>query len=102
MQIDKTHPLWFGYEAPYYSLKQNANVYELLKDGWNVGTLSSDSYITGFCGTKIKCKFKDGLLVGNIERGEGQVVFLADDPVFRMFWENGKLLLLNAAFLVGQ
>ena len=102
LQIDKTHPLWFGYEAPYYSLKQNANVYELLKDGWNVGTLSSDSYITGFCGTKIKCKFKDGLLVGNIESGEGQVVFLADDPVFRMFWENGKLLLFNAAFLVGQ
>jgi len=27
---------------------------------------------------------------------------LADDPVFRAFWENGKLLLGNAIFLVGQ
>ena len=102
LQTDKTHPLWFGYDAPYYSLKQNANVYELLKDGWNAGTLNNESYIAGFCGAKIKNKFKDGLLVGNIESGDGQVVFMADDPVFRMFWEEGKLLLFNAVFLVGQ
>ena len=30
------------------------------------------------------------------------VVFLADDVLFRSFWENGKLLLCNAVFLVGQ
>jgi hypothetical protein len=29
-------------------------------------------------------------------------VFLADDVLFRSFWENGKLLLCNAVFLVGQ
>ena len=102
LNIDKTHPLWFGYDSVYYSLKQNANVYELLKDGWNAGTLSNDSYVTGFCGTKIKNRFKEGLLVGNIEAGDGEIVFMADDPVFRMFWENGKLLLFNAVFLVGQ
>lgn len=102
LQTDKTHPLWFGYDVPYYSLKQNTNVYDLLKDGWNAGTLNNESYISGFCGTKIKSKFKDGLLIGNIESGDGQVIFMADDPVFRMFWENGKLLLFNAVFLVGQ
>ncbi len=102
LNADKTHPLWFGYDTEYYTLKQNANIYELLKDGWNAGSLSSDSYVTGFCGTKIKSRFKEGLLIGNIETGDGQVIFMADDPVFRMFWENGKLLLFNAVFLVGQ
>ena len=102
LQTDKTHPIWFGYDASYYSLKQNTNVYDLLKDGWNVATLNNDSYISGFCGTKIKNRLKDGLLIGNIESGDGQVIFMADDPVFRMFWENGKLLLFNAVFMVGQ
>jgi len=34
--------------------------------------------------------------------GRGTVVYMADDPVFRSFWENGKLLLGNAVFMVGQ
>jgi hypothetical protein len=29
-------------------------------------------------------------------------VYMADDPLFRSFWENGKLLFCNAVFLVGQ
>jgi hypothetical protein len=30
------------------------------------------------------------------------VVYFADNPVFRSFWENGKLLFTNAVFLTGQ
>jgi hypothetical protein len=29
-------------------------------------------------------------------------VYFADNPVFRSFWESGKLMLANAVFLVGQ
>jgi len=25
-----------------------------------------------------------------------------DDPIFRSFWENGKLLFSNAVFMVGE
>jgi hypothetical protein len=32
--------------------------------------------------------------------GRGSVVYLADDPLFRMFWQNGKLLFANAIFMV--
>jgi len=32
--------------------------------------------------------------------GKGNIVYMADDPIFRSFWENGKLLLANAIFLV--
>jgi hypothetical protein len=34
--------------------------------------------------------------------GRGSVVYMVDDPLFRSFWENGKLLFSNAVFMVGQ
>jgi len=34
--------------------------------------------------------------------GRGNVVYLADNPLFRAFWHNGKLLFGNAVFIVGN
>ena len=73
-----------------------------MKDGWNVGVVKKDSYVAGFSGYKVKNKLKDGMLFGVEEMGAGHVVFMADNPLFRMFWENGKLLFCNAVFLIGQ
>jgi hypothetical protein len=78
-------------------------MYELMKEGgWNVGVLKKNSYVTGFAGVKAKERLKDGVVLGVQEIGRGTVVYFADDPIFRGFWENGKLLLSNAVFLVGQ
>jgi hypothetical protein len=100
--LDHTHPLAFGYPDYYYTLKQDVQVYEYMKDGWNVGYLKKDNYVAGFAGVQAKDKLKDGLLFGVQEMGRGQVVFLADDLLFRSFWENGKLMFCNAIFMVGQ
>ena len=102
VQLDNTHPLAFGYDDIYYTLKQDANVYEFLKDGWNVGVIKKSNYVTGFAGTKVKAQLQDGLIFGVTNIGYGSVVFLADNPLFREFWEGGKLLFCNAVFLVGQ
>jgi Zinc carboxypeptidase len=102
VDLDNTHPLGFGYPDFYYTLKQDANIYEFVGDGWNVGTLRKDNYVTGFTGSKTKETLKDGLIFGVVELGAGQVVFLNDNPLFRNFWDNGKLLFCNALFLVGQ
>lgn len=103
LDLDNSHPLGFGYPDYYFTLKQDANMYDFLKDGgWNVGVLKKDNYISGFTGSAIKDKLKDGTLIGVQDLGRGQVVYLADDPIFRSFWENGKLLFSNAVFLVGQ
>ena len=101
--LDNSHPLAFGYPDSYYTLKTDSTVYQFLKEGsWNVGYIKKDDYISGFTGTKIKEKLKDGLLFGVQPMGKGQVVYMADNPLFRGFWENGKLLFCNAVFLVGQ
>ena len=102
VQLDNTHPLAFGYPDTYFTLKQDATVFEYLKDGWNVGVLKKDNYVTGFAGVQVKSKLKDAMLMGVQEMGNGQVVYFADDPIFRSFWENGKLMFCNAVFLVGQ
>ena len=67
-----------------------------------MGVIKKDSYVSGFAGVNTKQKLKDGLVIGAQDLGRGNVIYFADDPIFRGFWENGKLLLANAIFLVGQ
>lgn len=102
VELDNSHPLAFGYGNFYYTLKQDANIYEFMKDGWNVGVLKKENYVTGFSGFKVKNKLKDGTVIGVTEMGSGSFIFFAEDPLFRLFWENGKLLFCNAVFLTGN
>lgn len=103
VELDNSHPLAFGYPDYFYTIKQDDNIYEFFKDdGWNVGFIRKENFVTGFTGSKTKDKLKDGLLFGVQSMGRGTVIYLADNPIFRSFWENGKLLFANAVFLVGQ
>jgi hypothetical protein len=102
VQLDNSHPLAFGYTGNYYTLKQNTAIYEFMKDGWNVGILKKDNYVTGFSGYKAKEKLKDGMVIGTMEMGNGVITVFADNPIFRLFWESGKLLFVNAIFMVGN
>ena len=103
VQLDNTHPLAFGYPDYYYTLKQDDNIYEFIKEGgWNVGVIKKDNQVAGFVGAKLKTKLKDGLLFGVQPMGRGSITYLTDNVLFRNFWENGKLLFCNAVFLVGQ
>ena len=103
MELDNTHPLAFGYPGYYYTLKQDDNIYEFIKEGgWNVGVIKKERQVAGFVGSKLQNHLQDGLLFGVQEMGRGTITYLADDVLFRSFWENGKLLFANAVFLVGQ
>jgi hypothetical protein len=103
LNLDNTHPLGFGLPNYYYTLKMNDDIYDMLgEDGWNVGTLKKDAYVSGFAGAQSKQRIANGMLLGVQSMGRGSVVFMADDPLFRSFWENGKLLFSNAVFMVGQ
>ena len=103
VELDNSHPLAFGYPDHYYTLKQDDGVYEFFKEGgWNVGVVRKNAYVSGFTGIKAREKIKDGVIFGVQDLGRGKIVYMADDPLFRSFWENGKLLFCNAVFLVGQ
>jgi hypothetical protein len=102
VNLDNSHPLGFGFPNFYYTLKLDDRVYQFMEGDWNVGVLKKNNYVTGFAGEKTRKKLVDGVLFGVQEMGRGSVVYLADDPLFRSFWENGKLLFSNAVFMVGH
>jgi hypothetical protein len=103
VELDNTHPLAFGYPAFYYTLKQDDRIYEYIEeDGWNVGIIKKKNQVAGFVGHELKERLKDGLLFGVLEIGRGSLVVLSENPLFRDFWENGKLLFSNAIFMVGR
>ena len=102
VEVDNTHPLMFGYPTHYYTLKLDNNVYEFMKDGWNVGVIKKEALLSGYVGYQLKSKMMDGVVFGVQDLSRGSVTYLADDVLFRNFWQNGKLILCNAVFLVGQ
>ncbi|HSC52207.1 MAG TPA: M14 metallopeptidase family protein [Phnomibacter sp.] len=98
--LDTTHPLAFGYGDTYYTMKSDDVVYEFMKGGWNVGVMKKDAPVAGFVGNKAKTKLKDGVLFGELPMGQGSIIFMTDNVLFRNFWENGKLMMANALFMV--
>lgn len=101
INLDNTHPLAFGYPNEYYSLKTSTSTYENLKTGYNVGKINGDDDSTiGFVGDKIKNKFKNSLVFGHERIGRGNIIYFTDNVMFRNFWENGKLFLVNSIFYV--
>lgn len=101
VRIDNTHPLAFGYDK-YYTLKTSSNRVAYL-DSENVGVIeSSSNIVSGFAGQYAQEDVGETLVFGVESRGRGQIIHIVDDPLFRSFWQNGKLLMVNAMFFVGQ
>lgn len=97
--MDKSHPLALGL-GPYYTLITDAKIYEPLAEGWNVGLLKPGAYVTGIAGKNVQKKLENGMLYGVQPLGNGTVVYLGTDVLFRLFWESGKQLFSNAVFMV--
>lgn len=99
--LDHTHPLAFGYGDTYYSLKLGSDSYSFLEDGYNVGYIKGDfESVSGFAGKDAAAALKNSVVFAQAKKGRGSVVYLLDDVLFRSFWQNGKLFLVNAVFFV--
>ncbi|MEM8896136.1 MAG: zinc carboxypeptidase, partial [Bacteroidota bacterium] len=103
VSLDNTHPLAFGYDETYFSLKTDNHRFGLLSNGWNVGTIeNSNDHMAGFAGHYVKRAVTNSMVFGTESIGQGQIVYMVDNPLFRAFWYDGKLLFCNAIFFVGQ
>ncbi|MEY4931019.1 MAG: hypothetical protein RI909_1743 [Bacteroidota bacterium] len=103
VSLDKSHPLAFGLGDTYYSLRTSTAHYSYLEKGWNVGILKGKQKpVMGFAGVKINKQLDNTLVFGVEDKGRGNIVYMTDNPVFRSFWENGKMMFANAVFMVGQ
>jgi hypothetical protein len=103
VSMDKSHPLGYGLRDSYYTLKTHELHFSYLADGWNVGVLKGNAKpVQGFAGANMTNKLSNSLVFGVEDKGSGKVVYLVDNPLFRCFWENGKMLFSNAVFMVGN
>jgi hypothetical protein len=101
--VDNSHPLAFGLGDNYYSLKTKSLRFAFLDTGWNVGIIQGKTKpVQGFAGYKVNASLENSLVFGVEHQGKGQIVYLVDNPLFRSFWQNGKMLFANAVFMVGQ
>jgi len=99
--VDNTHPLAYGYDNSYFTLKLGNDSYDYLTNG-NVVYLEENQNkpISGFAGSKAQKKIAKTLVFGVENHGSGSVIYMVDNPLFRGFWENGKLFFANALFMV--
>ena len=103
IKLDNSHPLAFGYDEDYFSLKLDSMSYDYLQTGYNVGYLTENTQkASGFAGSKALKSMSKTLVFGEESHGRGSVIYMIDNPLFRSFWENGKLLLSNAIFFVNN
>jgi hypothetical protein len=101
VHLDNSHPLAFGYGQAYISLHSGSDLYEPLREGWNVGyTGDKAKVVSGFAGYKLKNYLPDKMIFGVEDVGSGSVVYLLDDVLFRGFWNSGKLMFSNALFML--
>ncbi|MEP6262574.1 MAG: M14 family metallopeptidase [Gillisia sp.] len=102
-KVDNSHPMAFGYEPDYYSLKLSNNSYSLLNNGYNVAYLQENpEIVSGFAGSEARKSIQNSMTYGVEPMGRGSFVYLVDNPIFRGFWENGKLFVVNAIFFVNN
>lgn len=103
LKVDNTHPMGFGYSDQYFTIKNNSSRLAYLPNGWNVGIIESvDSHVSGVAGSKAKEQLAKSMVFGVENMGGGAMIYFSDNPLFRAFWENGKLFMANAIFFVGQ
>ncbi len=99
-KVDNTHPLAYGYGDTYFSLKMGNDAYAYLDKGTVAYLENNTTPVAGFAGSEAQKKITNTLVFGVEKHGKGQVVYLVDNPLFRGFWENGKLFFANALFMV--
>ncbi|MEQ1744571.1 MAG: M14 family metallopeptidase [Saprospiraceae bacterium] len=96
--VDGTHPLCFGFSGRYFSLKTTSNVFEMPANAHTPIWLGEDYQSYGFIGSRLRPKLKKTPVAVVQRMGGGEVVFFVDNPLYRCFWEQGKVLFANALF----
>ena len=98
VELDETHPLAFGFDGHYFTLKTRSSSFNLLENGWNAGYLNDELKPIGFAGSNALKRVENSLIFGIENKGAGGIIYLVDNPLFRGFWDQGKFLFSNALF----
>lgn len=101
LDVDSSHPLGYGLGDTYFSLRTSSTTLPVLVGAENVIIHPKEPKgVIGFAGNKIRERLNDSAAFLVESKGRGNVIYMADNPLFRGFWYNGLFLFSNALFLV--
>ncbi|MFN0216975.1 MAG: M14 family metallopeptidase, partial [Saprospiraceae bacterium] len=97
-KVDNSHPLTYGFPDYYHSLKTLSDAFQMPENA-DAPIYLEDQYLTyGFIGSRVKPLLKKTPIVLLQKKNQGEAVFFVDNPLFRSFWQQGKMLFANALF----
>lgn len=97
-KVDNSHPLAYGLPDYYHTLKTSPNAFQMPEDADSPIYIDDNYQSYGFIGSRVKSRLKKTPVATVQQMGSGQVVYFVDNPLFRCFWQQGKLLFANAVF----
>jgi len=97
-KVDNTFPLGYGLGDYYFSLKTSADAYEMPEKAETSVWLEEGYQSYGFIGSRLKPRLKKSPIASVARMGSGHIVYFTDSPLFRSFWQQGKMLFTNALF----
>jgi biotin protein ligase-like protein len=101
VDLDPAHPLAFGYDDRIYVLKSGPSAFNLVKQGFNVGSFLAEK-VSGYISKENEEKLSKKAYLVEVPMGRGHVVLYADDPTFRLFWQGLTRLFLNSILLLSK
>lgn len=97
-KVDVSHPIGFGLRETYFTLKTSSDIF-LMPESAEAPIWIDNNFLSfGFIGSRLKPQINKTPVVAYQTLGEGSAVFFVDNPLFRSFWEQGKLIFSNALF----
>ena len=100
LQLDTTHPLGFGYAQGELSvMRRGAQVLRPVANPYvQAGTYADDPLVAGFLSPRNRERLAGGPALVATRHGDGLVVRMADDYLFRGYWQGTEKLFANALF----
>ena len=95
--VDTTNPYGFGLGREWFVMKRT-QAYPFLPRGSNIGYITDNKPVAGFAGYKYQKLIKNTLVIGSEKTGNGEVIYITEDPYFRAFWKSGRALVWNTVF----
>jgi hypothetical protein len=98
-RTDLTNPLAYGLGEVYFTLKASADAFEMPTNGGAAAVWVGADYTNfGFIGSRVKGRLANTPVAVLQPMGDGEAIFFVDNPLFRSFWQQGKMLFSNALF----
>jgi len=97
-KVDNSYPLTFGLPGYYHSLKTLSEAFQMPEKA-DIPIYLEENYLSyGFIGSRVRPLLKKTPIAIIQKMNAGEAVFFIDNPLFRSFWQEGKILFANALF----